>query len=293
MKPVDFDYERPATIEEALRLLGGRSAQTKILAGGQSLVPLLVTRALRPLFILDVGRIPELRNIRRDGGWIRIGAAVTQTDCAASPVVRAGCPLLAEAIGWVASPQVRNLGTVGGSLAQRNAISEIPTVAAAVGARLLLVDDQGRRREVAVEAFLDKDGDETLRPNELLLEAAFPADDGRGAWDFLEVQRRHAHYALVGVAVSFGVDAAGAIVGPRVAAGGIAPSAVRISSVENRLLGQLPSEALFEDVSGLAVSDPRMQPADDLHATADYRRRVTPAVIRRSLSRALARCSAA
>ena len=292
MKPVDFDYERPSTVDEVLRLLAGRGADAKVLAGGQSLIPLLVTRALRPTFIVDLGRVTELRYLREDRGWVRIGATVTQAECAQSALVRSALPLLTEAIRWVATPQVRNLGTLVGSLAQRNAISEIPTAAAALGAVLTVAGESGRRREVSAEAFLDPGSPATLQPGELVLEAAFPRQLAEVGWAFVEVQRRHAHYAMVGAAVTLRLDSLGAIVDPRVSVGGVASSAVRLGSVEAALVGRAPGPAAFEAASRLAVDDPRMSPRDDLNATAVYRRRVAPVVIRRALTEAAARVHA-
>jgi carbon-monoxide dehydrogenase medium subunit len=289
MKPVDFEYERPNTVDETLGLLRFRVAETKILAGGQSLIPLLVTRALRPVLVVDIGRVHELRYIREDAGGIRIGATMRQAACADSELVRSACPLLADAIAWVATPQVRNLGTLVGSMAQRNAISEIPTVAAALGAVVTVIDDAGHRREVAAADFLDPLSPLTLRPNELAIEARFPRQPRDMAWAFLETQRRHAHYALVGVAVAFRLDEAGRITGARVAAGGVARCTVRLNTVEAALEGRVPSPEVFLQASGLASGDPRMDPPDDLDATADYRRRVSPVVIRRALDQAHAR----
>jgi carbon-monoxide dehydrogenase medium subunit len=289
MKPVDFDYERPDSVAEVLRLLARGGPPAKILAGGQSLIPLLVARTLRPACVIDIGRIAELRYIREDGAWLRIGATARQADCADSPLVQAGCPLLAEAIGWVATLPVRNLGTVVGSLAQRNAISQIPTVAIALGARLTVADASGRRREVAAADFLDPASPGTLRPDELVLEASFPRQPAAQAWDFIEVQRRHAHYAVVGVAATFLVDRGGELREPRVAVSGVGPCPVRLASVEAALAGRRPTPEVFRAASLLALADPAMRPVDDLLATADYRRDVTPALVRRALGRARAR----
>jgi CO/xanthine dehydrogenase FAD-binding subunit len=290
MKPVDFDYERPSTVVEAVRLLAGRNgAETKILAGGQSLIPLLVNRTVRPKLIVDIGRIAELNYIRPAGDGIRVGATVRQADCASSALVRLECPILAEAIDWVATPQVRNQGTVVGSLAQRNAISEIPTVAVAIGARLTVVDDAGRRREVGAADFLDPKSPGTLGTNELVVEANFPRLGSGLAWCFHEVQRRSAHYALVGAAVTFRLGRAGEILDSRVAVSGLAASPVRLETVESALNGRAPSPEAFADAAERSGDDPLVDPLDDLHATAEYRRQVAPVVIRRALARARAR----
>jgi carbon-monoxide dehydrogenase medium subunit len=143
VKPVDFDYAAPEKIEEVLSLLGTWGGRAKILAGGQSLIPLLVARSVRPEFVIDINRLPGLDYlVERDGG-LALGATVRQAEAERSPLLSSVCPLLQAALAWVAVPQVRNLGTIVGSLAQRNAISEIPTVAAATGARLTVLDRGG------------------------------------------------------------------------------------------------------------------------------------------------------
>ncbi len=289
MKPVDFDYAAPEKIEEVLSLLGTWGGRAKILAGGQSLIPLLVARSVRPEFVIDINRLPGLDYlVERDGG-LALGATVRQAEAERSPLLSSVCPLLQAALAWVAVPQVRNLGTIVGSLAQRNAISEIPTVAAATGARLTVLDREGRTRIVAAETFLNPADPLTLQPHELVTEAWFPGQPAGSAWGFVETQRRQAHYALVGVAVTFGRDDRAAIADPRVAASGISSRPVRLRRVEEILAGQAPTGALFAAAARAAWTDPAMEPFSDVHASATYRRDVTPVLIERALVQAAAR----
>jgi carbon-monoxide dehydrogenase medium subunit len=283
MKPVDFEYAAPRTVDETLGLLARWGGAAAILAGGQSLIPSLVARTVRPRCIIDISRVAGLDVIAEADGGLRIGAAVRQADCEASPLVRRLCPLLVAAIGWIASAPVRNLGTVVGSLAQRNAISQIPTVAVALGARLRIAAADGTERVVAAESFVDAGSPATLRPDELVLECWFPAIPSGTAWGFYEVQRRAAHYALVGAAVTYARGASGTATAVRVAASGLATRPVRLTHVEAAVDGHVPTPMLFSTAAQRAFNDPVVDPIDDLHATAAYRRAVAPAIVERAL----------
>ncbi len=282
MKPVDFEYAAPRTIDETLALLARWRGTATILAGGQSLIPLLVERAVRPRCVIDISRVAELDFIVEDEHGVRIGAAVRQADCEASPLVRRVCPLLVAAIGWIASAPVRNLGTVVGSLAQRNAISQIPTVAVALGARLRVAAADGSERLVDAASFVDARSPATLRPGELVLDCWFPALPAGTAWGFYEVQRRAAHYALVGAAVTYARGPAGNATAVRVAASGLASRPIRLTGVEAAVDGHAPTPTVFGAAARRAFDDPMVDPLDDLHATAAYRRAVAPTVVERA-----------
>jgi carbon-monoxide dehydrogenase medium subunit len=283
MKPVDFDYVAPRTVAETLALLAQWGGEATIMAGGQSLLPLLVARSVRPRYVIDIGRVAELDVIDEDAGGVRIGAAVRQADCEDSPVVRRACPLLVAAIGWIASLPVRNRGTVVGSLAQRNAVSQIATVAVALGARLRIASANGGERIVTAEHFVDARSPETLRPGELVLDCWFPALPDGTAWGFYEVQRRAAHYALVSAAVAYARGSAGNATAVRVAASGLAACPVRLAGVEAAVDGNAPTPMLLRAAAQRASDDSMLDPIDDLHATAAYRRAVAPAIIERAL----------
>jgi carbon-monoxide dehydrogenase medium subunit len=178
---------------------------------------------------------------------------------------------------------VRNLGTVVGSLAQRNAISQIPTVAVALGARLRIAAADGSERVVAAETFVDLSSPATLRPGELVLDCWFPALPAGTAWGFYEVQRRAAHYALVGAAVTYARGPSGNASAVRVAASGLAARPVRLAGVEAAVDGHAPTPMLFSAAAQRASDDPVLDPIDDVHGTAAYRRAVAPAIVERAL----------
>jgi len=282
MKPVDFEYAAPRTVDETLALLARWGGQASILAGGQSLVPLLVARAVRPRCVIDISRVAELDAIDEVDGGVRIGAAVRQATCESSPLVQRVCPLLVAAIGWVASPPVRNLGTVVGSIAQRNAISQIPTVAVALGARVRIAAADGSRRTVPAESFVDANSPATLRSDELVLDCWFPGLPAGTAWGFYEVQRRAAHYALVGAAVTYARGPSGNATAVRVAASGLAARPIRLTGVEAAVDGRAPTPLLFSAAAQRASDDPVLDPIDDVHATAAYRRAVAPTIVERA-----------
>jgi len=282
MKPVDFEYTAPRSVDEALALLARWGSDATILAGGQSLIPLLAARTVRPRCVIDINRIAELDVIGEDAGGLRIGAAVRQADCEASPLVRRVCPLLVAAIGWIASLPVRNRGTVVGNLAQRNAISQISTVAVALGARLRIAAANGSERTVAAESFVDANSPATLGPAELVLDCWFPGLAPGTAWGFYEVQRRAAHYALVSAAVTYARGPSGNVTAVRVAASGLAARPLRLAGVEAAIDGRAATPALFCAAAQRAFDDPVVEPIDDIHATAAYRRAVAPTIVERA-----------
>jgi carbon-monoxide dehydrogenase medium subunit len=289
VKPVDFDYAAPKSVEEVLGLLATWKGEAKLLAGGQSLVPLLVTRAVRPRFVIDINLVRDLDLIRETEGSVALGATVRQADAEASELVFKRCPLLSAALRWVGSPQIRNRGTVIGSLAQRNAISQIPTVALALGARLKVLSSAGAERTVEMEDFLDAGHPLSLGAADFVTEAWFPFQATGTTYAFVETQRRQAHYATVGVAVTLSVNEAGEMNECRVAASGIAARVIRLRGVERNLQGQRPGPEIFREAAVRAQVDPMVEPLDDVHATSAYRRAVLPELIEQALTQATAR----
>ena len=198
MKPASFKYAAPESVDEALGLLAEHSHDGKVLAGGQSLVPLLNMRLARPHVLIDLNRVAGLDYIREDNGTVAIGAMTRQRTVERSPMVREKLPLLWEAIQFVGHPQIRNRGTVGGSLAHADPSAELPAVAVASGATLVARSPRGERTLNAEEFFVSYLAT-ALEPDELLTEVRFPVHGHRGT-AFLEVSRRHGDYALAGVA---------------------------------------------------------------------------------------------
>src|ERR1700694_1242907 len=239
MKPPPFVYHRPGTLDEALDLLGEYGDEAKVLAGGQSLLPLLSLRLAHPAHLVDINRIDgKLSQVAQQDGGLPIGALVRQRAAESSPVVRAGCPLLAEALPLIGHTQIRNRGTVCGSLAHADPASELPAVALALDAQMVAQSRARGTRVIAADAFFRGYLTTALEPDELLMEfrmAAWPAGMG---WSFQEVARRHGDFALVGVAAALRLDMAGTCQDVRLAAIGAGPGPLRGRAAEAALRGQ-------------------------------------------------------
>jgi carbon-monoxide dehydrogenase medium subunit len=282
MKPPPFDYSAPASKDEILRSLSNAPAGTRILAGGQSLVPLLNARQLRPPMLIDINRAPELARITVDGTFLRIGALVRMTQAEFSPEVRSSCPLISEALRWVANPEVRNRATIVGNLVHAGRGSELPSVALALDAVFAIESAAGDVRRCPAARFFRADGSVDLGRGEFVTEVAFPSQPSGGGSAFVEAQRRSAHYALLGVGAALFIPS-GSIRDARVALTGAAPTPVRCASAERKLVGQSPSAELLLDAASLAAAEGTVWAYDDLHATADYRRSVAPELVGRAL----------
>jgi aerobic carbon-monoxide dehydrogenase medium subunit len=286
MKPPRFEYEAPTSVEDALALLARHGEGAKVLAGGQSLVPLLNFRLVRPHVLVDVNEIPELAGIREEDGTLAIGAMTRQRAVETSAVVRRRCPLLAEALPQVGHTQIRNRGTVGGSLAHADPAAELPAVVAALDGRLV-VRRQGGERVLAPEEFFVSYLTTALAPGELLVEVRLPVAPPRTGTAFVEVSRRHGDFALVGVAATVTLDEAGVCVGCAVALTGVGPTPVRARAAAGALVGERPTAAALEEAGRRAATG--LTPDSDLHASAEYRTDVAGVLTRRALARAVER----
>lgn len=286
MKPPPFEYFDPASVEEALALLKEHGEEAKVLAGGQSLVPLLNFRLARPRYLIDLNRIPAFSYIREVNGGLAIGAMTRQRAVERSPLVREHCPLLAEAMPLIGHPQIRNRGTIGGSLAHADPAAELPAVVAALRGELV-VRGADRQRLLTPEQFFVSYLTTALEPSELLVEVRLPASPPRTGWAFLEVSRRHGDFALVGVAAVLTVDEAGVCTHAALALTGVGPTPVLASRAAQGLVGGGPTAEAFEEAAR-RVSE-ALRPDSDLHASAEYRRHVAGVLTRRALARALER----
>lgn len=200
MKPAPFTYAGARSVEHALELLGG-SQDARVLAGGQSLLPLLNLRLAAPELLIDIGRIPELQTIAVGDGGLTIGAGVIQADAAADQRVQGGWPMLTAAIGHIGHPQIRNRGTVCGSLAHNDPLAELPAVAVALDATLIVRSAAGERNVPAADMFLGPFMT-ALEPDDLLVAVRFPPPSGTGGWSFREFATRDGDFATAGVAVA-------------------------------------------------------------------------------------------
>ncbi len=286
MKPAAFLYAAPETVEETLALLAEHGADGKLLAGGQSLMPLLNMRLARPAVLIDLNHVSALDYISASNGEVRIGAMTRQRMAEQSSMIASRLPLMAEALRWVGHPQIRNRGTIGGSLAHADPSAELPAVAAALGATFVVTGQAGSRLLSPGEFFVGYLAT-AIQPTEVLTEVRFPQIAAEAGCAFLEVARRHGDFALVGAAAVVHPAGGGRFRDVRLAFIGVGPAPVRITEAEAALEGQEFDEPLLDDVARL-VSD-RLDPESDIQASAAYRKHVAGVLARRALRAAAAR----
>jgi carbon-monoxide dehydrogenase medium subunit len=287
MKPAPFDYFSPATVDEALALLVEHGGDAQPLAGGQSLIPAMNFRLARPAVLVDLNRISELAYVRGESGALAVGAMTRQRAVERSDVVARAAPLLAEAMPSIAHPQIRNRGTMGGSIAHADPSAELPAVMLALDAQFRAKSAVGERSIPAGEFF--KGMLETaLEPGELLVEIALPPLPARSGTAFLEMARRHGDYALVGVAGLVTLDPGGRCKAARLGLLSVGDGPVLATEAGKVLAGQTPSEALFR-AAGDAAATRDVDPPSDIHASAAYRRQLVAVLTRRALGRAFER----
>ena len=288
MKPPVFDYLRPATLGEALALLAERP-DAKPLAGGQSLIPAMNFRLARPAALVDLNRVAELAYVRAADGGLRIGAMARQRAVERSPVVQRVTPLLAEAMPFIAHPQIRNRGTVGGSLAHADPAAELPAVMLALDARLEARSRSGTRTIPATAFFTGLFGT-ALAPDELLVEIALPPLPPASGTAFVEVARRHGDYALAGAAVVVTLDGRGRCRDARMALLSVGAGPVLATEAMKVCVGESPSDEMLRAAAETAATRD-IDPPSDIHASATYRRRLVAVLTRRALARAVERAT--
>lgn len=297
MKPAPFEYRSPRTLDEALDILAEEGEGARILAGGQSLVPAMNFRLAAPAVLVDLNRVPELSHIResdgglKDGtGGLAIGAMTRQREVERSPLVAARAPLLHETMPFIAHPQIRNRGTVGGSVAHADPAAEIPAVMVALGARFRA----SSRREpggrwIDAGDFFTGFFATALAPDEILVEIETrPPRPGSGA-AFCEIARRHGDYALVGVAAVVTLGADGRCEEARVVLLSVGDGPVSAPSVGRALDGESVTEAAIAAAAAAVLED--IDPPGDIHASAAYRRHLAEVLTRQTLARAADRGS--
>ncbi|MEE8332743.1 MAG: FAD binding domain-containing protein [Alphaproteobacteria bacterium] len=284
MKAASFDYFRAASIDEACRALADGGGDARLIAGGQTLVPLMAMRLARPALLIDINRIAELAGIALDGDMLVIGACTRQADALASPLVREHLPLLADALSHVGHGQTRNRGTVGGSLCNADPSAEIPLVAQTLEAELVARSVRGERRLKTAD-FLEFAMTTALEPDECLIEVRFPIwRDGAVGHGFHEVSIRDSDFALAAAAAQLALDGAGNCTRIHVAVGGAAPAALRLGPVEDALRGGVLDDAAISSACA-GIAD-LLDPQADIHADAGYRSRVAGAMARRAIASA-------
>jgi len=290
VKPAPFHYYDPETIEEVISLLEECGSDAKILAGGQSLVPLMNFRLARPKCLIDINRVSSLEYIRYEEHSLALGAMTRQRSAETSELVRAKNPLLVEASRYIGHPAIRNRGTVGGSLAHADPAAEWPALAMVMDATFRLRGPQGERHVPARDFFVSY-LTTCLDSLEILTEIRVPELPPGAGWCFLELSRRFGDFALVGVAVWLAADIDGVATDAAIALTGVGACPVRAATAEQMLRGERLTEALFARVASAVAEE--LHPDSDLHASADYRRAVARVLTQRSLTTAAKRLSEA
>lgn len=286
MKPPPFDYHRPRSRDEALFLLAEHGDGAKLLAGGQSLVPTMNFRLAQPSVLIDLNGVDDLAGIEQTGGGILVGAMTRQRAVEQSAPVRERVPLLSETMPFIAHPQIRNRGTVGGSIAHADPAAELPAIAVAAGARLQAQGPAGSRW-IAADGFYPGLFTTALAHDELLTAIEFPTSPPRTGWAFDEVARRHGDYALVGAAAMVCLEAGGACNDVRIVLLSVGDGPVVAASAA-QLAGEAPSDDAIRDLAD-AVTHHDVDPPGDIHASAAYRRQLTRVLTGRVLRRAIER----
>jgi carbon-monoxide dehydrogenase medium subunit len=279
MIPNTFDYTAPATLDEALKLAGDGSA--KILAGGMSLIPLMKLRLAAPENVIDLGRIPGLNEVKEAGGTVMIGAMATHHSVEISPVIRGKCPLLAETASNIGDMQVRNMGTIGGSVAHADPAADYPAALLALEARIHLRSANSDRLVAAADFFLDA-FTTAMEPGELVVDVQMGAESATEGYKYEKVPHPASGFPVVGVAVRV-IQTGGKITMARIAVTGMSSHAFRARNAEQMLEGG----SSIADAS--AVVGEGVEANSDLYASADYRRHLARVHTARALSAALAR----
>ncbi len=287
MKPPQFEYHDASTIEEAVQLLGEYGDEGKVLAGGQSLVPLLNFRLAYPEHLIDVNRVEELDYLRADNGALHIGAMCRQTALEQSEAVAGGWPLLTEAMSFVAHPQIRNRGTVGGSIAHADPAAELPVALSVLDTKLHLQSTRGSRT-LAVDEFFVTHLTTSMEPDELLVEIEVGAPPPSSGYAFVEFSRRHGDFALGGAAILLTVDD-GRCDSAAIALLSAAPTPVRAAAAEAALVGQVVDEGVATAAGDAASGE--VDPTGDIHASGDYRKHLLGVMVRRGALSAIERAS--
>jgi aerobic carbon-monoxide dehydrogenase medium subunit len=283
MKPARFEYYAPQSLDEALALLGRFAGDARILAGGQSLVPLMNMRLARPNYIVDINRLAELDYIRINDDYLSIGALTRHRAIEQSQIVLAACPLLSKAVGFVGHPQVRSRGTIGGSLAHADPAAEYPVVAAALDAEIKLRSIRGDRI-IGWPHFFVSDYATDVEPDEIVVEVRFPRSRRVSACEFVELSRRHGDFAMVEAAVKIEFDENKRYFRVAIGLGGVGSLPVRASVSEEILQGKLPQKAVIREAASAAIEN--LDPVSDVHASAGYRKQMVSLLVYRALERA-------
>jgi CO/xanthine dehydrogenase FAD-binding subunit len=288
MKPSPFKYYAPSTVEEALDHLAEHGYDAKVLAGGQSLVPMLNFRLAQPAVLVDLNRIPDLFYIRpnKDGG-LRLGAMTRQAQVERDPLIAERAPLVHEVMPQIAYPQVRARGTFGGSLAHADPSAELVAASIALDGRFRL-RSQAKERWVNASEFYVGLFTTVLEPDEILVEIVLPSMPPRSGWSFLQITRRHHDFCIAGVAVRVTLDRKGKCEQARMVFLSAGDGAVDARQAAATLVGQDPTAEAIHTAAEIAAKD-EIDPGSDIHASAEYRRHLAAVLAKRTLTQAFER----
>ena len=286
MYPRPFEYVRPSTLHEAVDILTKKVEKAKILAGGQSLLPLMKLRIASPQLVVDINRLPGLDFLKEEGGALRIGALVRHRDVERSRIVQTTYPLLSDAAKVIGDPQVRNLGTVAGSLAHADPASDWGAALLAFDSRVEMTGTKGTR-SVRIDDFFTDTFATALGPDEILTEIRVPRPGPRAGGAYAKLKRKTGDFATVATAAQVGLDAKGSVAQVRIALAAVGPTPIRSRQAERFLLGKEPSASVIEATSKTAVED--AHPAADLRGSEAYKRAMVELFTRRALERAVER----
>ena len=290
MKPAPFDYVIPGTLDEAVGYLADEDIESHVLAGGQSLVPAMNMRMARPELLVDLGKLDELDFIREDNGSLVVGAMTTKRSMEFSPLVASSQPLVHAATLMIAHPQIRNRGTVGGSVAHADPAAEYPAVAMLLDAEIK-AQGPGGERTISSSDFFITYFTTALEEGEILTEVRFPPATPNTGWSFKEFSRRHGDFALAGVGVTLNLDASGHCENTRVVAFALGATPIRARALEAAINGETPSEALFAAASK-TIAEGLEDATSDVHASVEYRRELASVLGARALGEAVERARA-
>jgi carbon-monoxide dehydrogenase medium subunit len=288
MKPASFEYYAPTSLNETVAYLAKHGYEAKVLAGGQSLIPMMNFRLAQPAILVDLNNVAELSYIRpaKDGGLL-LGAMTRQRQVEHDPLVAERAPLVHAAMPKIAYPQIRSRGTFGGSLAHADPSAELPAASVALNARFRIRSQTGERW-VPADAFFLGFFTTVLEPHELLVEVALPPMPPRSGWSFLEVARRHHDFALVGVAVTVALDGKEQCQQAKMVFFSVGDGPVEARQAAKVLQGQVPTAEAIREAAEVAARDD-VDPSSDINASAAYRRHLVSVLGRRALAEAFDR----
>jgi carbon-monoxide dehydrogenase medium subunit len=286
VQPRAFEYVRASTVSQAVDLLRRNKDRAKVLAGGQSLIPLMKLRLADPQLLIDISRIQTLSGLREEGKVLSIGAMTRDREFEHSKLVQSKYPILADVVKVLGDPEIRNLGTIGGSLAHADPAGDWGTALLALDAQLVLTGPKGKRT-VSIDEFFKDTFATALHAAELLTVIRIPKPGPRTGSAYKKLKRKTGDFATVAVSAGIELDSRGAIVKARLGLGAVGSTSIRAKRAEASLVGKSPSEAAFNEAGRLAAEE--SSPASDLHGSEDYKRAMVQVLTRRALEAAAER----